>query len=156
MGRNINSILTYSSSDYTQNTFSVPAGSSRSVDIDLVDCADAKVMLEVTYAATHASTTGCTVASYYGMGPASAAATGPVPCVLQAADSSAVPTGVVMSDNSDSVTMTSFTTGSATSQTKRTFAIISDPLTRTPRWLRLKFTNTDVTNAATVRIYIET
>lgn len=155
MGKNIFNVLSYDSAG--THTFVVPAASTRVVDVDLYNCIDAKCIVEVTYEATHASTTGVTLTAYYGMGAATDSNfKGAIPAWLHATNNTDAPSGAVMSDNGDAVTMVTVPTGQSSTVTKRTYFIVSDPINRTSRYLRLSFTNTDVTNAATLQIFLDT
>lgn len=130
------------------DTFTLVAGGSSIVDVDLDQLEGARFNVSATYAAT-ASTTGYSLEVRYGMGPNDSAATGyQVPCVLGGAASS-----IEFSDNGDAVTTATMTPSSGASVTKTTFFSTNDLRTRVPRWIRLVFTNLDVTNPATIRIY---
>lgn len=157
--RNISGVLNYSSTAYT---FVVPAASTINLDLDLTDCEDAKLAVEVTYAATHASTTGCTLNIFDGYGPQQLQAFPQfTPCWLGSAGSTSTAThgttnaNIIYVNNSTAVTLTTMTTNQSSTITKRTSFYFSDVVTRNTRWQELQFTNTDVTNAATIKIYIE-
>lgn len=128
------------------STITILASGACSVDFDLNAITNAQFMIEQTYSATHATTTGLSVKLYAGFGgtyPGS-----PVGFVV-----GGVPVTVAyFSDNSDIVTMSTVTTGSATTTTYRTAFYLNDVNTRWPRWLRITMTNTDPTNTAQVRI----
>lgn len=137
-----------------KNTFTLPAGATQNLDLDLNDMVDVQLMTEIAYTAT-ASSTGVSLNLIPGFGgPDTTYVPVPFtmafPVVYNAGVGSTVP---VFSDNSDSVTMTSFTASSGTLQTKKTSFFFNTLLIRYPRWVRMQFTNTDPTNAATVKVY---
>lgn len=146
MARNINGVLTYDSSN--TSTFTVAGLSTQIVDVDLWGTNNVQFLVEGTYAAT-ASSTGIGIDIYYGFGQGDPLATGATPCVL---GGSSVPK---FSDNKDSVTTATFTASSGSTQTKRTYFALNDLRIYVPRWIRLKFTNSD-SHTCTIKIYSDT
>lgn len=160
MARNISAVLVYGyEGSAPVETFVLPAASTRNLDIDLATVNDAKIILEITYSAT-ASTTGTSCTAFYGIGkPDPNTYAEGVPCKLGTSGSTttagAGTSKATFSDNSDAISMVSFTAGSGSTQTKRTFFTLNDLLKKNSRWQRLQFTNSDATNAATIKVLIE-
>jgi hypothetical protein len=144
VGRNIYFKLLYDSS--ASDSFTLVGGASSNVDVDLYGLNNCQFIVEVTYASTSA-TTGTDLSIFYGIGNSDSTATGQVPCKL---GGSSIPK---FGDNSDAITLTSFTTSSASSQTKYTYFSLNDLKKVVPRWLRLKFANNDATKSVVIRVY---
>lgn len=115
------------------------------VDLDLLDINNLQFLTTIAYAVTGISPS-TTLDLYYGMGEADPSATGSIPTVV---GGSSVP---IFGDNFDSVTMS--TIGSS-DLSKNTVFFLSSILERLPRWIRLKFSNTDSSNTVTVSIYAD-
>lgn len=143
MSRNLYSILEYDSSN-TQ-TFTLGANSSKIVDVDLNNLQNLQLLVEVLFTGLASS---ITLNSYYGFGNADVNATGGIACVLNGTS------GALFSDNGDSVSLASSQVNS-TGNYLRTFIIVDDLLVNNSRWLRLKFTNSHGSLAATVKIYAD-
>lgn len=148
MSRNISAKLVYDSSG--TDSFSIAASGFAIVDIDTYAIHNLQALIEGTYATT-AATTGLSAAIFYGMGPADSTATGnQVPCVL----GGVVNSNIKMSDNSDSISMATFTPSSS-NVTKRSFFSSEELTTKLPRWVRLRIANLDASNAVTIKIYLD-
>lgn len=123
-------------------TFTVNAGSTRNLDIDLQESDNLQVMTEITFTQT-ASSTGLSLDLFPGFGGKD-----PNASIVLDGTSSAT-----FSDNSESVTMTSFAASSGSTQIKKTAFFLNDINKKWPRWIRLKFTNNDPVNNAAVKVY---
>ena len=123
----------------------IAASSTLTVDLDLLDISNIQFLLTVAYAVTGISPS-TTVDLYYGLGENDPSATGSIPTVV---GGSSVP---IFGNNSDSVAMVAIGPGDLS---KNTVFFLSSVLERIPRWLRLKFTNTNGSNASTVSIYVD-
>jgi hypothetical protein len=161
MARNISTVLFYDNLNLS-SSFIVPAGTSVNLDINLTDIFNYQALIEVAYTST-SGTTGLTCQAFYGWGPQDPVNSvgNTVPVVLESLTGGKGPNNVYWSDcgyssvtTGDPIALVAFTPSSG-AQVKRTPFYGADPLNINPRWMRLKFTNTDVTNSATVRIWID-
>lgn len=147
MARNIFATLKYDN-DGT-DSFIIDPSDSQVVDIDLRSANNAQFIVQGVYDATD-GTTGITVQTFYGIGPADDGVVGfSVPCVLGGVTNP----DIYMSSNYDSITVSPvFTPSSGVPVTRNIFFTGSELRTALPRWLRIKITNTDAVNAVTIKI----
>lgn len=123
-------------------TFTLAAHATQILDIDLNDISNFQVMIEVTYALTHAASTGVTLTVYDGFGGSDSTATGSIPMVLGGTASASFTT------TGTSMTLNTVTTGAVAPQTVKTD--INYYIEKVPRWTRLSFYNSDFVNTATI------
>jgi len=129
------------------------AGYRQYVDLVMQDWKFCRFVSEVTYPAT-ASTTGVSIDLYGGMGTLAATATGSFPQVFWGSTIPAQP-NLHMGDNAVAVSMVSLTTNATASQQANTSFYFDFPQIRLPGIVRLRFTNSDPTNAATFSLFAD-
>jgi hypothetical protein len=133
-----------------------PSGSTgyrQYVDLVMEDWKFVRFVSEVTYAAT-AATTGVAIDLYGGMGTLAATASGSFPQVFWGSTIPSQP-NLHMGDNAVAVSMVAPTAGSGSAQTTKTSFYFDYPQIRLPGIVRLRFTNSDATNAATFSLYAD-
>ncbi len=158
MGRNLSSILNYDASQ--SQTFVVPAGSTINLDVEFGQLVSCKMGVQVNYAAT-ASTTGCSLTIFDGYGPGdpTCPVTQPIRCKLGTAGSATTASGGtaygIFAGNGTSITIVTTPTSQSSPQSNLTSVLFSDPVLRSTKWQRLQFTNNDLTNVATIKIWVD-
>lgn len=143
--RNVFNKLTYD--DQYNDSFTLAANSSRDVDIDANGIESLKLVTEVLFTSTPSS---ITLITYLGAGEADNTATGAVPCKLDGTAEA------FYGDNGTQVTLSSTQTVTTTANTYRTSFAMNDLVRTVPRWVRLRFANTNATTDATIKIYTDT
>lgn len=133
-----------------------PSGSDgyrQYVDLVMQDWKFCRFVSEVTYAAT-ATTTGVAIDLYGGMGTLAATASGSFPQIFWGSTIPSQP-NLHVGDNAVAVSMVSLTTSATATQTAKTSFYFDFPQIRLPGIVRLRFTNSDPTNAATFSLFAD-
>lgn len=144
--------------DTRNNVITLTASASAVVDIDLDTAANMQYLVDITYAdGTHASVTGTTLKLYQIFGNAidSGLTTDPLKFKIGGFTEGVPPAGVLVADNSESVSMTTMPTGQGSSISKKTSFYINEIGIRWPKGVRMVFENSDPSNSAQVRVYLE-
>ena len=129
------------------DNFTIAAAGTANIYVDMYDCESAHFIVQSLYTST-ASSTGITITTYYGMNQTTSTLNGAVPCTLSA------PTGAIIGDNGDSVTVATVTPSSSNVSTNHYFT--TNDLTRiNSRWLRIKIVNADAVNSVNIKCYVE-
>ena len=145
MARNNFSTFQYSG-DVNNNSFTVEAGNTRVVDVDLKNLDNLQTLVEITFAGPASS---LDLAVYYGFGNGDPNATGPIPVVI---DGTSV---AYFSDNGNSVSLADSQVNSTTSNMIRSCFVWNELLNSIPRWGRMRFTNNHGSLTATIKIYAD-
>lgn len=128
------------------------------IDFLMEDVKYCKFLSEVTYNAT-SSTTGVNIDIFSGIGNnlPSGTSFGGFPQALVGTASSSPTLNELpqFGDNSASVTMVTVTPSLGSTQTKRTFFYLDYPLIRLGGLVRLRLTNTDPANSASVALFAD-
>ena len=144
--RNNFNILFYNEAR-TMDEFTLAANSSRDVDIDCANIESLKLVTEVLFTSTPSS---ITLTTYLGAGGNDNSATGNVPCKL---DGTSV---AYYGDNGTAVTLSNSQTVTGEADTYRTSFAMNDLVRTVPRWVKLRFANTNLSTDATIKIYTDT
>lgn len=144
--------LVYSNTDDNAWTFTLAAGASTFVDIDLAHVFNAQILVEATYTAT-GSPTGLALSSRYGMGTAGLVPTGFTGHLIPACLGGSPDPRVFFSDNEDVISGPVYPINRASPVTIRTFFSLANCFQTLPRFFRLVLTNLDSVNPASIIIY---
>lgn len=125
------------------------------IDFVMEDYKFFRCLSEVSYAGT-AGTTGVSIDLFSGMGTPDITPYGGIPYISRATvPAASAGIGPYYGDNSASVTMTSLTASATSSQLTRNFFYLDFPQIRLGGLVRLKFTNNDTANNATLSFYTD-
>lgn len=125
------------------------------IDLVMEDYKFFRCLSEVSYAAT-AGTTGVSIDLFSGMGNPDVTPYGGIPYISRATvPAASAGVGPYYGDNSVAVTMVSLTASATSSQFARTFFYLDFPQIRLGGLVRLKFTNNDTANNATLSFYTD-
>lgn len=128
-------------------TFTLVAGSSADVTIDLEDFDNLQIIADITYPSGTGSTTGVKLDMYGGIGAKDAAFN-----LQQVPSMFGISASAVFADNPESVTMVGFTPNAAVSQSRQTLFYLNDPNRTWPRFIDMRFFNQDTSHNCTISL----
>lgn len=144
--------------DNRNNVITLTASASAIIDIDLNTVANLQALLDITYTdGTDGTTTGVTAKIYniFGNPVDSGLPQDPLPYKVGGFTEGVPPAGVLVADNFETIEMATMPTGEGGSVSRKTSFYLNEIGNRWPRGARLRLDNTDPSNPAEVRIYIE-
>lgn len=142
-----------SSSVTVFSSYTIGAGASSFVDINLQDTKNAQFLLEMTYNATNSSTNGLTVRLKDGFGPLDKTNANLIQGPLWYGFSPGASPTVHFADNFDAVPgIPAFFLNYSSPQTIRYAFFLSSEPEKWPTWMRMEFINTDPSNPVTITL----
>lgn len=136
---------------------SIAATKSKNVDINIKGLKSCKLILEATWDGGASATSGLTITSFHGTGPADSTATGGVPAKVGTQGDTAAGAGAGTSvakfdtEGED----VAFPAVAETTVTVRKYIVFSDPTLINAPWERLQITNDDTAKAVSIKFFAE-